>query len=98
MILHLGGDVVVPVQDIIAIIDMETTEQSSINREFLKTAEEEGFIRRISEDPPKSFILTEIGKKTVIYMSPISSTTLLKRSGFIDGIALDRQREIGGYE
>lgn len=91
MILHLGGDAVVPVEDIIAIVDMETTDQADVNREFLRTAEEEGFIRTISEDPPKSFVLAEIKAKTVIFMSPISSVTLLKRSGFIDGIALYKE-------
>lgn len=91
MILHLGGDVVVPVEDIIAIIDMATTDQTAINREFLKTAEEEGFIRNFSEDPPKTFVLAEIKKKTVIFLSPISSVTLLKRSGFVEGIALYKE-------
>jgi len=91
MIIHLGGDVVVPVSNIIAIIDMESAGQASINREFLKTAEDEGFITKISEDPPKSFILAEFDKKTVIYMSPISSITLLKRSTYVDEISLDRE-------
>lgn len=97
MILHLGGDSVVSVEDVIAIIDMETIEQVRTNKEFIKIAEEEGIIKYISNDPPKSFILTEINKKTVMYMSPISSTTLLKRSSFIEDISLDREKKQGGY-
>lgn len=83
MILHLGGDVIVPIKDIIAIIDYETVAAKDTN-EFLKIAEEEGFIRRITDEPPKSFIIAEINKKSVIFFSPISSTTLLKRSSYID--------------
>ena len=83
MFLHIGGDIVIPIKDIIAIFDMEKTTISKDTREFLKTAEEEGFIKSISEDIPKSFIVTETDKKSKIYLSPISSTTLQKRSKYV---------------
>jgi hypothetical protein len=95
MILHLGGDVVVSMKNIIAIFDIETINASRINREFLHIAEEEGFVRRVSDDEPKTFILAEIDKKSVVFLSPISSSTLLKRSSFIDGIALDSKETEG---
>ena len=95
MILHLGGDAVVPIEDVIAIIDMETAIQADINREFIKTAEEEGFVKYLSDDPPKSFILAEVNKKTVLFLSPISSVTLLKRSGFIEDISFDKEEDKG---
>ena len=88
MFLHLGGDVVIPLKDIISIMNIESSNKSSNTREFLKTAEDEGVIRKISEDEEKSFILTEKDKKTIIYLSPISSVTLYKRAGFIDDISL----------
>jgi hypothetical protein len=88
MFMHLGGDVVISLKDIISIMDIESSNASSNTREFLKTAEDEGFIRRISEDEEKSFILAEKDKKTIIYLSPISSVTLCKRAGFIDYISL----------
>jgi hypothetical protein len=87
MFLHIGGDVVLPLRNIIAIMDIETTTISKDSKDFLKIAEEEGFIESISQDLPKSFIITEIDKKSKIYLSPISSITLQKRSGFINEIA-----------
>lgn len=87
MFLHIGGDKVIPVKNIIAILDIETTTISKDTKEFLKTAEDEGFIESISDDLPRSFIITEENKKSKIYLSPISSVTLQKRSGFVDGIA-----------
>ena len=87
MFLHLGGDVVVRLKDVIAIMDLETTTISKISKEFLGIAEEEGFIINISEDLPKSFIITEVKKKSKIYVSPISSVTLYKRAKYIDHIA-----------
>ena len=87
MFLHIGGDVVIPVKNIIAILDIETTTVSKDTKEFLRIAEEEGFIESISEDLPKSFIITETDKKSKIFLSPISSVTLQKRAGYVDGIA-----------
>ena len=87
MFLHLGGDVVIPMKNVIAILDIETTTLSRDTREFLKIAEEEGFIKAISNDLPKTFIITETDKKSKIYLSPISSVTLQKRAVFIEGIS-----------
>ncbi|WP_461207536.1 extracellular matrix regulator RemB [Clostridium sp. DL1XJH146] len=81
MFLHIGENVVVPIKDIIGIYDFETTMYNSDSRKFLKFAEEDGFVEKISKERPKSFVLAEIKKKTKIYLSPISSTTLTKRTG-----------------
>jgi len=87
MFLHLGKDVVVNLKNVIAIMDLETTTISKISKEFLAVAEEEGFIVNISDDLPKSFIITEVDKKSKIYISPISSVTLYKRAGYIDKVS-----------
>ncbi len=63
MFLHIGGDVVIPMKNVIAILDIDTTTLSKDTRDFLKIAEEEGFIGSISDDLPKSFIITEVEKK-----------------------------------
>ncbi|NLX70304.1 MAG: DUF370 domain-containing protein [Clostridiales bacterium] len=95
MVLHLGEDTVVSMKNVIAVLDAKTACLSRINREFLKTAEEEGFIKKVSNEEPKTIVLAEVNKKSVIYLSPISSTTLLKRSTFIEKIALDRKNTEG---
>lgn len=86
MFIHLGKDVAVPIKNIIAILDLESTTTSKITKEFLSVAQDEGFIENISEDIPKSFIITEQEKKSKIYLSHISSVTLLKRANFFKGI------------
>lgn len=80
MFLHLGENIVVPLKDIIGIFDMETSLYSSDTIQFLRMAEEDGFVEKISQDKPKSFVVAEINKKSKIYLSPISSSTLTKRS------------------
>ncbi|MCY6958214.1 MULTISPECIES: extracellular matrix regulator RemB [Clostridium] len=80
MFLHLGENVVVPLKDIIGIFDLETTMYSTDTIQFLRMAEEDGFVERITKDNPKSFVVAEVDKKSKIYLSPISSTTLTKRT------------------
>jgi hypothetical protein len=94
MFLHIGGDVAIPVKNIIAILDIDTTTISKDTREFLKIAEEEGFIEVVSQEIPKSFIITEADKKSKIYLSSISSTTLQKRTGFINELVHKTQKNM----
>lgn len=80
MFLHLGENVVVSVKDIIGIFDLESAMYSSDTIQFLRMAEEDGFVEKVSDEKPKSFVVTEVNKMSRIYFSPISSVTLIKRS------------------
>ena len=80
MFLHLGENVVVPIKDIIGIFDLQNTMYSSHTIQFLRLAEEDGFVERITDERPKSFIIAEVDNMSKIYLSPISSTTLTKRT------------------
>ena len=96
MFLHLGGDVVIYTNDIIAILDIESTLKSKHTKDFLRTCEDEGFIIKVTDEQPRSFIITERiesqsykGKpirKIIVYYSPISATTLQKRANFTSTI------------
>ena len=58
MFLHLGENVVVPIKDVIGIFDLQTTMYSSDTIQFLRMAEEDGFVERITDDKPKSFVIS----------------------------------------
>ncbi|NSW92027.1 MAG: DUF370 domain-containing protein [Firmicutes bacterium] len=90
MFLHIGSDYVIPIKSIIAILDLEKTTVSKDTKDFLRIAEEEGFIETINDDIPKSFIVTETDKKSKIYLSSISSITLQKRANYLREIAIDK--------
>ena len=47
---------------------------------FLRMAEEDGFVEKISKESPKSFVIAEVNKMSKVYLSPISSSTLTKRT------------------
>lgn len=76
MYLHLGRDAVIRRDEIIGVFDMDNTTQSYLSRDYLTKAEKNGQVINIAEDLPKSFIVTN--KK--IYLSQLSSTTLIKRA------------------
>lgn len=88
MYLHLGQDTVVRLRDIVGIFDMENATISKNTRRFLADAQKGGRVCSVSPDLPKTFVvcMDEKGSETV-YISQISSATLLKRTGFIEDIA-----------
>ena len=81
MYLHLGGEICIRIKDIVAIMDLETSSTSKITREFLKKIQKNGEVISVSdEDIPKSYVLTKDENKVRMFISPISSNTLLKRN------------------
>ncbi|HCC00925.1 MAG TPA: DUF370 domain-containing protein [Ruminococcaceae bacterium] len=81
MYLHIGKDTVVQTDDIVGVFDIDTSSISSTTREYLANAQQSGKIINVTDDLPKSFIVCHERreKKTRVYISQISSTTLLKR-------------------
>lgn len=88
MYLHLGQDTVIKIEDIIGIFDMETSTISKATRKYLADAQKADRVVNVSMEMPKSFVLCR-GKndKITVYITQISSATLLKRTGYIDDIA-----------
>lgn len=80
MYLHLGNDTVVNTKHIVAIMDLESASVSKNTRDFLKIVEEEGFVRNVSEEIPKTFVLCDIDGRSVIYITNISSKALAGRT------------------
>ena len=80
MYLHLGQSVVVPEAELIGIFDMDNTTGSSITRRFLSDAEKTGRIINVSDELPKSFVVSGTEKKMNVHLSQLSPQTLLKRS------------------
>lgn len=83
MYLHLGQETIVDTKDIVGIYDMDTSTVSKWSREYLNQAEKEGRVVNVSFfDLPKSFIICKSDRnlKEIVYISPLSSQTLLRRS------------------
>lgn len=80
MYLHLGQETVVRSQDIIGIFDMENASLSKYTKSFLAKATKQGQVFNVSYEMPKSFIVCREKEKVVVYISQISTQTLLKRA------------------
>lgn len=81
MYLHLGKDTVICTKNIIGIFDMDTSTISKNTREYLTLAEKKGNVVNVSLELPKSFIVCKEKKnQTIVYISQLSSQTLLKRN------------------
>ena len=88
MYLHLGMDKVITFDDIIGIFDLDTTTVSKNTRNYLAKAEKAGIVENVCYDLPKSFIVCRNKEgKDKVYIAQISSTTLQKRTGYVDSIS-----------
>ncbi|MBR5452222.1 MAG: DUF370 domain-containing protein [Clostridia bacterium] len=84
MYLHLGQSTLVKTKDIIGIFDLDTATVAKPTRDFLSKAEKEGRVINVTYELPKSFIVCNDDNEIKVYISQLSSTTLLKRAGSID--------------
>ncbi len=83
MYLHLGNDVVVQTQNIIAMFDLDACTVSKKTRDFLAAAQKQGEIVNVSYELPKSFVVCRENGKTIVYISQLSTKTLNKRKNSI---------------
>ena len=79
MYLHVGQNVVVPEADVLGIFDMDNTTGSFITRKFLNDAEKAGRVINVSDELPRSFVVSGVGKEINVYLSQLSPQTLLRR-------------------
>ena len=81
MYLHLGQSAVVPHREILGIFDLDNASWAYKTREFLERAEREGRAVWLTDDLPRSVVVTA-GRagKTLVYCSPFSSATLRGRA------------------
>ncbi len=78
MYINIGEDFVLKTEDITGIFDMDKTTVNKATRDFLAKAQKENRVVLTSYELPKSFIVA----KDKIYISPLNTSTLLKRAGW----------------
>ena len=79
MYIPIGNDMAVRDRSIVGIFDLDNCSWSHRTREFLKKAEDAGEIVPVTDDLPKSFILTSEYGLNRIYLVQFNSITLEKR-------------------
>lgn len=79
-LLHIGGDAMVDIGEVIAIVSRDTAMRSRDTRRAIDAAIGSGRIRSISDAPEKSYVLMERNGALTVWSSPIAAETLLKRA------------------
>ncbi len=77
MFLHIGAEIVIPMTDIISIVNLDNS-LSKITKEFIHGKQKQERVIYISESNQKSLVVT----KDCLYITPISTNTLKKRARF----------------
>lgn len=77
--INLSSDKVIRSRDVIGIFDLDTSTVKKVTRDFLKNHEKTNKIESLSNELPRSFIVHHSKNKNIkIFLSPITSTTLIK--------------------
>ena len=79
MYLHLGENTVVRTDNIIGIFDMDTSSISKWTKDYLSNATKNKRVINVSMELPKSFVVCNENNEIKVYVSQISSQTLMKR-------------------
>ncbi len=79
MYLHIGKDIVLKNKDILYILDYDSLKENRVFNNFIEKVDKKN-IFDISENKPKSIIITKEDNTIKGYISNISSNTLGKRS------------------
>lgn len=87
MYLHLGADTVIRTEHIVGIFDLENATVSKATKRYLAAAQKAGQVVNVTMELPKTFVVCAEKKNTTVYISQISSSTLKKRTAFIQNIS-----------
>lgn len=79
MILHIGNNISILKNDILAILAYETVKESHYNRNLIKKLIDNGKLNNRIKGDVRSYIITLKKGSLNLYISNISSNTLLNR-------------------
>lgn len=80
MYLHIGNSFTIRTRDIIGIFDFDTATVEKTTSEMLKKAQDEGNLINTWEEFPKSFVLINDRGEVKIFVSDLSSQSLIGRT------------------
>lgn len=79
MYVNIGGDMAVRDKSIIGIFDLDGCSMSKKTMEYLQDAEQNGALLNVTEDIPKTFLVTEEYGLEKVYFTQLSAATIDKR-------------------
>ena len=80
MYISIGGDMAVRDGSIIGIFDLDGCSMSKKTMEYLQNAEKNGVLLNVTEDIPKTFLVTKEYGMEKVYFTQLAAATLEKRT------------------
>ena len=80
MYISIGGDMAGRDGSISGIFDLDGCSMSKKTMEYLQNAEKNGVLLNVTEDIPKTFLVTEEYGMEKVYFTQLSAATLEKRT------------------
>ena len=80
MYVHIGKDIVIKTEDIVAILDIESLKKNKNLEEVLQNLKISDNIIDVAEENKKSLIIVNKNSKNIGYITNISTMTLVKRA------------------
>jgi len=84
MIIHIGDNISLLEKDILLILDKKSVELSKVNRNLINNLIDNGMLINSIDSDIKSYIIVQEKESCKLYVSNISSTSLLNRHRDID--------------
>ncbi|MGE5572484.1 MAG: extracellular matrix regulator RemB [Bacteroidota bacterium] len=91
MFLHIGAQVSISLEDLVAIMDMDTLRKSALAPEFVSRVKASRTVVSVDGQEPRSAVITSSG----VYLSSISLPTLKRRLASVYADVPDRPRRDG---
>lgn len=79
MLLHVGGDVIVPMAAVVLILDAHGIDGMVATKEYIAGMQACGRLETLATNEPKSIVICT----DAVYISPVSASTLRRRVGQI---------------
>lgn len=80
MLLHVGGDVVINLHELVLILDARAVQASRESAAYVQRLQAAGLVEAVAPGEAKSYVICR-GK---VFVSPISAATLRRRAGSLD--------------
>lgn len=80
LFLHIGGDAIVSLNDVVAILDMRALANGTSTAEFLGLKKAQGQVEDLSNGHPKACIIC----RKRVFLSSVSVGTLQRRTGHLE--------------
>ena len=77
--INIGGTSVIPKDDILGVFDLDTANTKTDTKRYLASMEHMKRLELVGNDIPKSFVVTSQGRKSKVFMTTLSASSLYGR-------------------